>query len=159
MTAAALIQRLGLVPHPEGGWYRELHRSAFRVQAPQGGRAALTTIYYLLEAGQQSRWHVVASDEVWHFYAGAPLELLAYHPSSRKLLRHVLATPGLEESTTPVATIPAGVWQAARPLGEFALVGCSVGPGFEFSDFRFTVDLADHRQHFNGELARYYSLL
>jgi predicted cupin superfamily sugar epimerase len=72
-SAAQWIEQLGLQPHPEGGWYREVHRTAARVETERGVRSALTTIYYLLEQGQLSRWHVVESDEVWHFYGGAPL--------------------------------------------------------------------------------------
>jgi predicted cupin superfamily sugar epimerase len=155
--ASALIQRLQLQPHPEGGWYREVHRSAERVNTAKGARSALTTIYYLLERKQLSRWHVVSSDEVWHFYAGAPLELLAYDPVSRNLTRHVLAQP--DAAHEPVGIIPAGVWQAARSLGEYSLVGCSVGPGFDFADFRFVSALPDHAVHFTGELTLYAGLL
>lgn len=156
-TAAELIERLALQPHPEGGWYRELHRAAQRVSTSRGERSALTTIYYLLEQGQMSRWHVVESDEVWHFYAGSPLELLAYHPQQRMLRRGVLSAPS--EDQEPVNVIAAGEWQAARPLGAWSLVGCTVGPGFEFADFRFVADLPDHRAHFSGELAQYVELL
>ena len=175
MNAAELIRSLGLTPHPEGGWYRELHRSAVQVTAPQGRRTALTTIYYLLEHGQQSRWHVVASDEAWHFYAGEPLALLDYDPGSGRLLKHVLGSPGEQlpkgvslgaaaawAATTrvvPVAVIPAGHWQAAWPLGSHALVGCSVGPGFEFGDFRFVADGADHQRHFSQDMSGFTGLL
>ena len=120
-------------------------------------RSATTAIYYLLEQQQLSRWHVVDADEIWHFYAGAPLELLAYDPASRQLSRHVLNAPGAGSS--PIGVIPAGVWQAARSLGEYSLVGCTVSPGFEFSGFRFTADLPDHRAHFTGEMSQYAALL
>jgi uncharacterized protein len=153
-SAAQWIERLGLQAHPEGGWYREVHRAAARVETERGPRAALTTIYYLLEQGQLSRWHVVESDEVWHFYSGAPLELLAYEPRSRALRRSVLGTNG--ES---IGVIEAGVWQAARSLGTYSLVGCTVGPGFEFADFRFVSEIVGHAAHFEGELARYAGLL
>jgi uncharacterized protein len=132
MQARDIIRRLSLQPHPEGGWYREIHRSAVRVQAPKGARSAVTTIYYLLEQAQLSRWHVVDADEIWHFYGGAPLELAAYDPVSRRLTRHVLDAPG--GAAEPVAVVSSGFWQAARSLGEYSLVGCSVGPGFEFAD-------------------------
>jgi predicted cupin superfamily sugar epimerase len=151
--AAEIIARLALKPHPEGGWYREVHRAAERVQTARGPRSALTTIYYLLEKGQMSRWHVVTSDEVWHFYAGAPLELLAYDPSLRRL------QPGQLTTHEPVGVIAAGVWQAARSLGDYSLVGCNVGPGFEFEDFRFVSALPDHESHFAGDLAPYGALL
>lgn len=155
--ASNLIERLGLKPHPEGGWYREVHRARERVEATRGPRDALTTIYYLLERGQLSRWHVVSSDEVWHFYSGAPLELLAYDPATRVLTRRVLASPG--ELHEPVGVIPAGTWQAARSEGDYSLVGCSVGPGFEFADFAFVSSVPGHASHFTGELAQYANLL
>jgi predicted cupin superfamily sugar epimerase len=155
--APALVERLQLAPHPEGGWYREIHRSSERVATPRGERSALTTIYYLLEQHQLSRWHVVASDEVWHFYAGAPLELLLYSPQARSFARHVLGPP--EGGRQPVGIVPAGVWQAARSTGAWSLVGCNVGPGFDFADFRFVSALPDHSRHFEGELGNYSALL
>src|SRR5690349_13529927 len=90
MKARELVGKLSLTPHPEGGWYREIYRARERVQTRRGLRSALTTIHYLLEQGQLSRWHVVESAEVWHFYEGAPLELLEYDPVSRGFIRHVL---------------------------------------------------------------------
>jgi hypothetical protein len=155
--ASALVQRLGLAPHPEGGWYREIHRSAERITTPRGERSALTTIYYLLEQDQVSRWHVVASDEIWHFYAGGPLELLLYTPGTRAFERHVLGPP--VASQQPVGIVPAGVWQAARSTGAWSLVGCNVGPGFDFADFQFVAALPDHAGHFEGALSRYAGLL
>jgi predicted cupin superfamily sugar epimerase len=134
--AAELIAQLKLQPHLEGGFYREIFRSASMV-APADGRgvrAALTTIYFLLPEGAVSRWHRVASDEVWHLYEGGPLELLELDAECRVLSRHRLTTVAAN-SEAPVCTIPAGHWQAARPLSDYALVGCTVGPGFEFADF------------------------
>lgn len=157
MKAREVIDDLRLAPHPEGGWYREVYRSTDRVQRGEQSRSATTAIYYLLERQQLSRWHVVDADEIWHFYAGAPLELLAYDPASRQLVRHVLSTPGA--GSTPIGVIPAGVWQAARSLGEYSLVGCTVSPGFEFTGFRFTADLPEHRVHFLGEMTQYEALL
>jgi uncharacterized protein len=155
--AAALVERLGLAPHPEGGWYREIHRAAERITTPRGERSALTTIYYLLEQQQLSRWHVVASDEIWHFYAGAPLELFTYAPETRTLERYVLGPPvGAQE---PVGIVPAGIWQAARSTGAWSLVGCNVGPGFDFADFQFVSSLPDHKGHFEALLSRYSDLL
>jgi uncharacterized protein len=155
--AADLIQELSLKPHPEGGWYREIYRSRMRVQAPGGHRSALTTIYYLLARGQVSRWHVVQSDEIWHFYDGAPLELFAYDPDSEVCTRQVLAQPS--GGREPVAIITAGVWQAARSLGECTLAGCSVAPGFEFADFRLVASVPHHEQHFAGPLQDLRELL
>jgi predicted cupin superfamily sugar epimerase len=156
-AAAELIARLGLKPHPEGGWYREVHRADERVETPRGPRAAITTIYYLLEQAQLSRWHVVSSDEIWHFHAGTPLELLVYRPETRVVQRNVLGPPTVEQQ--PIGIVRAGEWQAARSLGAYSLVGCDVGPGFEFEDFRFVTTLAGHETHFTGELARYTGLL
>jgi predicted cupin superfamily sugar epimerase len=139
--AAELIAALDLRPHPEGGFYREVHRSAASVATTdeRGPRAALTTIYFLLAAGAASRWHQVDSDEVWHFYEGDPLELLELDADGRSLVRHQLG-PVHEGHQRPVRTIAAGAWQAARPLGEYTLVGCTVGPGFDFADFRLLAD-------------------
>lgn len=157
MKASEVIDDLQLTPHPEGGWYREVYRSADRVQRGDQSRSATTAIYYLLERQQLSRWHVVDADEIWHFYAGAPLELLVYDPTSRQLQRRVLSSP--TGAATPIGVIPAGVWQAARSLGEYSLVGCTVSPGFEFSGFRFTADLPEHRAHFVGAMSQYEGLL
>jgi len=131
--AAELIAKLGLEPHPEGGFYREIFRSA-RLVTPldgRGARAALTTIYYLLPGGTVSRWHRVTSDEVWHLYEGGPLEVLEIDAGCDQLTRHQLVAA----SETPVCTVAADCWQAARALADYALVGCTVGPGFDFADF------------------------
>ena len=157
MDAQELIRALSLKPHPEGGWYREVYRSRLRVAAMSGNRAALTTIYYLLEHGQRSRWHVVAADEIWHFYCGAPLELFAYDPDSHVGTREVLDRPGAGRE--PLAIIPAGVWQAARSLGDYSLVGCSVAPGFEFADFTLVSDVPRHEEHFARHLTALRELL
>jgi len=156
-SASQLVTRLGLRPHPEGGWFREVHRASARVDTARGPRSALTTIYYLLERQQLSRWHVVAAEEVWHFYLGAPLELLVYDPANRSFKRHVLAAPATDRE--PIGVVPAGLWQAARSLGEYSLVGCTVGPGFEFADFQFVATLPRHDEHFSGPLEPYAALL
>jgi len=136
MDADRIIRTLALEPHPEGGFYREVFRSASQVTPAdhRGPRAALTTIYFLLAEGSVSRWHRVTSDEVWHLYEGGPLELLELSASGDDLTRHQLGPVGAGEA--PVHTIRAGNWQAARPLASYALVGCTVGPGFDFADFR-----------------------
>lgn len=156
-AASALIARLGLKAHPEGGWYREVHRSSQRIDAGRGSRAAITSIYYLLEQSQLSRWHVVTSDEIWHFHAGAPLELLVYEPEARLLRRRLLGVPSGEAE--PIGIVRASEWQAARSLGAWSLVGCDVGPGFEFEDFRFVAALPGHDSHFAGPLVPYRPLL
>jgi hypothetical protein len=146
VPAADIISRLALQPHPEGGWYREIHRSTLRVGTAAGPRGALTDIYYLLEREQLSRWHFVDADEAWHFYEGAPLQLYLYDPGTQRFSARLLATAGAQ--CEPAAIVPAGVWQAARTLGDYSLVGCSVAPAFEFAGFRFVAELPDHQQHF-----------
>jgi uncharacterized protein len=135
--AQQLIAELELQPHPEGGYYRELFRSAACVQPADArpARAALTTIYFLLPAGSHSRWHRVSSDEVWHLYEGDGLELLIADEQLSGVRRVVLGSASRD--VDPVFVVPAGWWQAARPLGNYTLVGCTVGPGFEFDDFSF----------------------
>lgn len=137
---AALIERLGLECHPEGGRFRQVYKSSARVDVTDGraARAAMTTIYYMLEEGEVGRWHRVRSDEVWHFYEGDALELLVAPPDLSRVERRRLSVVGDGEG--PVTIVPADWWQAARPLGAFALVGCTVAPGFEFEDFAFLSD-------------------
>lgn len=138
--AAELVHALGLAPHPEGGFFRRLYRSDARVTPADGRqeRAAVTTIYYLLEAGRVSRWHRVASDEVWHHYEGAPLELHTVGPAFANVERRTLGP--LAGGAEPVLVVPAGTWQAARTTGAYTLVGCTVAPGFEFKDFELLRD-------------------
>lgn len=141
-----LIRALGLQPHPEGGSFSEVFRSTARVLPAdaRGPRAALTTIYFLLTRGQRSRLHRVASDEVWHFYEGAPLELTVIDSDFAVTERVTLGALDLRATqegrrlpggTEVVYAVREGMWQAARPLGEYSLVGCSVAPGFDFADF------------------------
>lgn len=142
--AADLIETLELTPHPEGGYYRELFRSNDTVSPAdgRGERSALTTIYFLLTSDTFSRWHRVRSDEVWHLYEGGPLEVLELDMECRELTTHTLAQVD-STGARPVHTVVAGVWQAARSLGLYTLVGCTVGPGFDFADFEL---LADHTE-------------
>ncbi|HEX4965305.1 MAG TPA: cupin domain-containing protein [Thermoanaerobaculia bacterium] len=129
MTAAEVVRLLGLAPHPEGGFYAE----TFRAPAPAGERGASTAIYYLLPAGEVSAWHrVVDADEVWHYYAGAPLELTLAAGGERSV---VLLGSDLAAGQRPQGVVPAGVWQTARTLGGWTLVGCTVAPGFRFESF------------------------
>ena len=133
-VAKEIVERLGLKPHPEGGYYAETFRSTLCVKLSDGReRSAGTTIYFLLGEGEFSALHRVASDETWHHYSGVPLELLLIHPDGRsEILR--LGTD-LATGDRPQIIVPAGVWQAARSCGEYTLVGCTVSPGFEFGDF------------------------
>ena len=129
MSAEAdrLIRLLELAPHPEGGHFRETYRDA------NNGRAHSTAIYFLLKAGEVSRWHRVDAAEVWHFYRGAPLELKIGSQA------YVLG-PNIDEAQVPQLVVPPGAWQAARSLGDYTLVGCTVAPGFEFSKFEMAPD-------------------
>jgi uncharacterized protein len=156
-TARELVARLGLEPHPEGGWFREIHRSTTLLQTARGPRSALTSIYFLLEQQQYSRWHVVSSDEAWHHGDGSALELLIYRPESRELQHRVLGPVG--EVQEPIAIAHAGEWQAARSLGSWSLLGCDVAPGFDFEDFQFVASIAGHESHFTGKMAAFSDFL
>jgi len=138
--AARVATRLSLEPHPEGGFFREVFRSARRVRPDdgRGPRAALTTIDFLLTAGGASRWHQVDSDEAWHFHEGTPLELWTLSPDLEELQRHLLGP--LDDGGRRHHTVPAGWWQAARTTGAYSLVACTVGPGFDFTDFRLAAE-------------------
>lgn len=122
--AARIIRRLGLEPHPEGGHYRE----TYRAPAAAGERSAVTLIYFLLRAGEVSRWHRIDATEIWHWYAGAPLAL-SIGTALHRLGPDVLA------GETPQQVVPPGAWQSARSLGAWSLCGCSVAPGFSFEGF------------------------
>lgn len=135
--AAALIARYGLQPHPEGGWYRRIYTSGTRLAAAQGERPAVTSILYLLRAGEVSRWHRVRADELWHFCAGAALTLWRADTDLKRVAELRL---GLHASALPMQPVPAGCWQAARSTGDYTLVCCSVTPGFEFADFTLMAD-------------------
>lgn len=139
--ASELVETLGMRPHPEGGHYVEVFRSAQRVRDLDRNveRAAITTIYFLLAAGEFSRWHRVQADEIWHYHEGDALELLLF--DERGLRRQGLGPVARE--TQPTVVVPASTWQAARTTGAYTLGGCTVGPGFEFSDFSLAVDSAE----------------
>lgn len=126
--AEDIIAALDLSPHPEGGFYRE----TFRDSAPDS-RARSTAIYYLLKAGEVSHWHRVDAAEVWHWYAGAPLEL-RQAKDTEPVQTQILGS-NITEGERPQIVVPASFWQSARSLGDWTLVGCTVAPGFEFSGF------------------------
>jgi uncharacterized protein len=140
--ASMLVAALGLLPHPEGGYFREIHRSPTTINPgdDRARRAALTVIYFLLadDVGGVSRWHRVASDEGWHFHEGDPIELFVSDPNLTTVEAQRLGPWAI--GTEPVRVVPAGCWQAARCAGAFALVSCTVAPGFEFSDFELLRD-------------------
>ena len=125
--ADRIIRALKLKPHPEGGHFREMYRD------PEGTRAHSTAIYFLLKRGEASRWHRIDAAEVWHWYGGAPLELLIAKNRARPR-RRVLGSD-VEQGERPQIVVPAKHWQAARSLGTYTLVGCTVAPGFLFETF------------------------
>jgi predicted cupin superfamily sugar epimerase len=127
--ADRIIEVLGLKPHPEGGRYRQM----FADPAGTGGRAHSTAIYYLLKKDEISRAHRIDAAEIWHFYRGSPLELTIQAEGSAAEF-HVLGA-GVEYDERPQLVVPAHAWQAARPLGDYTLVGCTVAPGFRFETF------------------------
>ena len=150
MTFDDMVAAWQLQPHPEGGWYREVQRSAIQVQRPDGAqRSAITTVLFLLQANDVSRWHRVdGGDEIWTFISGAPLSLF----------RHRQEADSSEElelsSVNPVACVDAGVWMAARSQGDHSLVSCCVGPGFQFDDFAMLRDqpIATHPRGIRADL-------
>ncbi len=120
--ADRLIELLELKPHPEGGYFRETFRDVGE------GRARSTAIYFLLKGGEVSRWHRIDAAEVWHFYRGAPLEIMIGKD------RYVLGND-IDKAQVPQLVVPPLAWQMARSRGDFSLVGCTVAPGFEFEHF------------------------
>ncbi|MGV7173573.1 cupin domain-containing protein [Xanthomonas axonopodis] len=131
-TAAALIRSLDLAPHPEGGHYRRIHASARQVTDNGQTRPAMTAIRFLLSAGECSEWHRVDAEETWHWQLGDALELLIYDTCTEQVQRVIVDAA---ERGEPMHVVPAGCWQAARSLGDFTLVGCTVSPGFVWEGF------------------------
>lgn len=125
-----LIEALGLEPHPEGGWFRE----TWRDPDVGGERGNGTAIYFLLSEGERSHWHRVDAVEIWHHYAGAPLELAIGDATP------VVLGPDVLGGQVPQALVPPGAWQAARSLGAYTLVGCTVSPAFRFEGFELAPD-------------------
>lgn len=130
-TAAEIVRTLDLQPHPEGGFFRELYRAEAMVATPRGPRPASTAIYFLLTKDTFSALHRIASDEAWHFYAGDAVDIVALDEvtGARRDVRL--------DASRPFAMIPARAWFGARVVagGAYALVGCTVAPGFDFADF------------------------
>ncbi|MDO8288188.1 MAG: cupin domain-containing protein [Parvibaculum sp.] len=129
LSADDIIARLGLAPHPEGGWFAE----TFRDGTNTSGRSHGTAIYYLLKAGERSHWHRVDAAEIWHWYAGDPLALHLSPDGKENKTFHLGAD--LARGQRPQLVVPAQHWQAAEPLGAYTLVGCTVSPGFDFAGF------------------------
>ena len=126
MGADLIIARLGLLPHPEGGWYRQTW-----VGPQVAGRASGTAILFLLQAGERSQWHRVDADEIWLFHAGAPLILSL----GETVARQVRLGPDVLAGEAVQVVVPAGWWQAAVSTGDWSLVSCTVSPGFRFEGF------------------------
>jgi predicted cupin superfamily sugar epimerase len=140
--ASPLVEALGLQPHPEGGWFRETWRSevSLRPDGYPGERSSATAIYFLLGPGEQSRWHVVRSAEIWLWHSGSPLHLQLGGSGDSPSSEPTTLTLGQDVTSghTPQAIVPPGIWQAARPVDQKGetLVSCIVSPGFDFADFR-----------------------
>ena len=137
MSAEEITACLGLEPHPEGGCYRE----TWRHESLDGGRGAGTAIYFLLRQGEVSRWHRVDAAEIWHHYAGAPLELKMKEEGGPEIIQ--ILGLSLDSGERPQRIVPAHVWQSARTLGEWTLVGCTVSPAFEFDGFEMAEEMDD----------------
>ncbi len=138
--ASELIRMLDLHAHPEGGYYHETYRSPNLVRdvAIKRERSAITEIYFMLMSGQFSRFHRVLQDELWHYIEGGSLELFCIAGDSGACERHLVGK--LCDESEPLAVVPACCWQAARTTGEYSLVACTVGPGFDFEDFHLLKD-------------------
>lgn len=142
MTASGyLVKALNLEPHPEGGYYREFYRCAFGYPCGRSHsndepvtRSACTAIYYLLEEGDFSAFHRMKSDEIWHFYQGGPMQVHQISPEGE--YSKVVLGFDIAAGQAPAHVVPAGHWLASEPCHDsgFSLVGCTVSPGFEFSD-------------------------
>jgi uncharacterized protein len=130
LSAADIIARLDLQPHPEGDHFRETFRDS---TVDASGRAASTLIYFLLARGEHSHWHKVDAVETWHFYAGAPLALRIARDGQS--MQTTMLGIDLAAGQQPQAVVPAHVWQAAASTGDWTLVGCTVAPGFVFAGF------------------------
>jgi predicted cupin superfamily sugar epimerase len=156
MTAQEIIERLSLSPHPEGGYYRETYRSQeifTQEQLPgryTGDRSLATCIYFLLAGNEFSAFHRIQSDETWHHYHGQALHIYCISPGGNFIEK--LLGPALHQGQEPQFTVPAGYWFAARVKGHsgFSLIGCTVAPGFDFSDFEMgkkSVLIKEYPQH------------
>jgi predicted cupin superfamily sugar epimerase len=135
------IEKLGLQVHPEGGWFAEFYRSAESIEKDclpkryKENHTFSTSIYFLLKSGDASHLHRLKTDEIWHFYAGCPLEMVNIDPDGR--LEEIILGDDPDKGHQLQALKPAGRWFGARPLEQnsYSLVGCTVAPGFEFGDF------------------------
>ncbi|MGO1120379.1 cupin domain-containing protein [Rhodovibrionaceae bacterium A322] len=129
LDAQQIIEKLGLQPHPEGGYFRETYRHS----TPEGGRGLSTAIYYLLPEGERSHWHRVDAVEIWHWYGGAPLAL-SLSSNGQDVETRQLGND-ISAGQRPQIIVPADAWQSAESLGSWTLVGCTVSPAFVFEGF------------------------
>lgn len=151
-SAQYWVDKLGLIPHPEGGYYKETYRSDVEIEVIQdiNKRNISTGIYYLLDQNDYSSFHRIKSDEMWHFYAGDGLDIPVIHPNG--VLETLRLGLDLDKGQLPQQVVPAGSWFAAENSNKssFSLVGCTVAPGFDFNDFEMADPdslLADYPQH------------
>ena len=141
ITAKSLVEKYKLMPHPEGGFFKENYRSfevvphAFLPRRFNGDRSYSTAIYFLLEHGSFSAFHKIQSDECWHFYAGGPLNIYVIHLNGR--LEIIKMGNSFQDGDHFQAVVPAECWFASEPAAgsAFSFVGCTVAPGFDFNDF------------------------
>ncbi len=156
-TAAYWVEKYGMQPHPEGGYFVETYRAAEQIPHEvlpgrfAGSRAFSTAIYFLLEGHHFSALHRIQADEVWHFYAGDPLEVFVFYPEGGAL-EIIRLGPDPDTDEVFQAVVPAGAWFGSRPVvgAAYSLVGCTVAPGFDFADFELAERgklLADFPQH------------
>jgi predicted cupin superfamily sugar epimerase len=129
LSAADIVARLLLEPHPEGGHYRETFRDP---RTDARGRSLSTAIYFLLARGERSHWHRIDAVEIWHHHAGHALSLQVADGSGKRM---ITLGPDLAAGEVPQAIVPARAWQAAETTGDWTLVGCTVAPGFDFTEF------------------------
>ena len=149
------IDKLNLNPHPEGGFYAETYRSERTMEVPGlGSRNYSTGIYFLMQEGNFSAFHRIKSDEMWHFYSGDALEIFYFDENGR--LRNIRLGTDPEKGEVFQAVVPAGVWFASRPVkgGEYALVGCTVAPGFDFRDFEMA-----ERENLRAQFPDHHSII
>jgi hypothetical protein len=150
-----IIKKYKLLPHPEGGYFKEIYRSEQTVNSKLAGeeRNAVTHIYFLLAKGQVSRFHRVLHDEIWNFYEGSPLKIIEF--DGQKPEEKIIGS----ENGDYFAVVKGGVFQAAESMGEYSLVGCSVAPGFNFKDFSFLTDEQGMLETLNMKHAEYKRLV
>jgi len=144
-TSADYINKLGLIPHVEGGYYKEIYRSTLQIKQEclpedfKGDRSAATCIYFLLEARQFSAFHRIASDELWHHLAGDPIDIYEINTNGDLIVHHL--GHDLEKGQMPIAVVTAGNWfgSSIKLGGVFGLCSCTVAPGFDFADFELGI--------------------